>query len=210
MTTQAIRRMDVEVAQWVIHHWDRTGAFLPDQVILAYHQTPRSAGKDLFMLRWHRRKLSVPGNRLFDKFGVPDGIGTKYGDPEAMAYGVVATFANSAAVASKAPIEVVTQYKIASSVIHELVCGSPCLKCRTYGCRHCDGLGTLPWTDSKRRKEIDTTVSRWSAALGNIHRETLVGTVVAQRHAAMAYANTLRTMFPRRWANLLSAAAHKR
>jgi hypothetical protein len=203
------RMSDVQVGHWVLSHATGCPEFLPDQILIAFDQTPRSAGKDLLFLRWLQRGLKVPGGRLFDIHGVPERL--QFGNPEQMAYGVVAHFVDSAAEGVQIEIELVTRYRIASAVIGEFVTTPICTACSTNGCRACEHIGTVPWSDNKRRKEIDTTSKRWEEGrLKLLYREALRDAATVERQATLAFVGQMRTLYPTRWANLLRQLATKR
>jgi hypothetical protein len=203
------RKTEVQVGHWLLSNVQNPVALLPEQVMLCVDRTPRSAGKDLMLLRWLYQGLDITGTRLFDVLGAPDRL--QFGKPEHMAYGVVAHFVDSASEGLEAPIEMVTRFKIASAAIDELVHAPICVNCNGTGCRACSQLGHEAWTDDKRRKEVDTTSARWGGGrLRLMHMAAIRDAATAQRQATLAFVGAVKTTYPRRWHALLKQFAKKR
>jgi hypothetical protein len=202
MSSRAARyREEVQVAHWLLSTRDKTSPLAPEQVAFALDQTPRSMGRDLLYVRWWQRGLTVQGGRLFDIYGIPTEV--KFGDREQTAYKLTAFMAEQYAEACELEIEPVTCYRISSAVLSEVTSMKVCTVCKTTGCEHCQWLGTMPWTDHRRRVEIDTTQRRWDNPLGNLYRSTLREAVTVERQAALAFTAQIRSLFPGQHAVLL-------
>lgn len=199
---------DVKVAHWALSNRETDAIILPEQMVHALDNTPRTMGRDLLYLRWWQRGLTVPGGRMIDIHGVPERI--PFGHRELMAYSLLGYLVSEAETATGAEIEKITRFRIASAILGELTQTPICRHCETAGCGKCQNMGTVPWSDNKRRLEVDTTHFRWNSPLRDIHALAMQDAVIAERQAAMSFMGTLRGLHPELVSNLLRHLAGKR